>query len=356
MRKLVLSLVLALFTILPLHAAQTELKVNLVEKTLSPAQPTVNLRAGDTIVVRLEGDVQQGGTKLPDDKMAHSFDIPTYSASHPDETDVSWNAAGRFVTVSFRDCSDRILQRDLPNSLKKRLNVDSCPFAVLSEGGGASWTIFSNRRTLAMNIYTYNPVPAERMASTPGTEVDGKIVERIGIFSFAIQLDEEPFGLAWSAGFSVLGTEDRRYRLQALTNDTQNAQLIRVKDANPSYKLAAFAHYLPSFTDGRAGFSAGLATDVPVEDLTVMGGLSFALRTLPVDNTWYITLGAAYTKEDRLRSEFEGRSTVPASLTKDALLEKRYGLAYFVSFSFGFFGGEQQFKGVYSGGGKKGGG
>ncbi len=116
----------------------------------------------------------------------------------------------------------------------------------------------------------------------------------------------------------------------------------------------AFAHYLPSFADGRAGISAGLATNVPVENLTVAAGLSVALRTIPIDNTWYVTFGAAWAQRDRLRSEFQGRDVVPASLTSDALLEGRYGLTYFLAFSFGFFGGEQQFKGVYSGGGKSG--
>ncbi len=153
-RRYVIGFLLLLCSV-PCKAVRTDLTVDLKEKTVSPNQPTVNIRAADTIVIRLQGEV----TGLDDQDILHSFDIPSYHADSPGQESTSLYAAGRFITVSFRDCSDRILNRDLPQKLKGKLNTDACPFAVLAARDSSSWTIFANARTLAMNIFQLKAVP-----------------------------------------------------------------------------------------------------------------------------------------------------------------------------------------------------
>jgi hypothetical protein len=169
--------------------------------------------------------------------------------------------------------------------------------------------------------------------------------------SFPIQVEQKPFGLDYSAGFAGFGgISDKRYRLMPIEGDSENAKLVAASSKNIPYQLAAFAHYMPYRWHGTNGPAIGLSIDVPVENLTIMAGWSFAARTLPVINTGYLTFGLAYVKRDRLRADFEGQSTVAANISPDTVVEKSYGLGAFVAISFGFFGGQQQFRNVFPAG------
>ena len=158
---------------------------------------------------------------------------------------------------------------------------------------------------------------------------------------------EQPWALRWSAGFSMFSRRDERYRLDPIEGE-ESLQPLKVSDGSYPYQLAAFAHYHPLRADWFA-VSAGLATDVPVEEISIMLGASFSLRTLPLDNSLYLTAGISYSRADRLQAKYEGLGPVASDLDTGDLVGKEYGFGGFVALSFGFAGGQDKFKGVYSG-------
>jgi hypothetical protein len=113
-----------------------------------------------------------------------------------------------------------------------------------------------------------------------------------------------------------------------------------------AYQLAAFAHYRIRNTPLSTTF--GLSTDIPVENLTAMLGLSYSVRTLPIVNSGHVTAGIAYAPRSRLRPEFAGLRTVPGGVTVGSLTRQEYDFGPFLAISFSFLGGEEQFKAVYS--------
>jgi hypothetical protein len=50
-----------------------------------------------------------------------------------------------------------------------------------------------------------------------------------------------------------------------------------------------------------------------------------------------------------LISDYRGLSTVPTGTSPASLTASKYGFGVFVAITFSFLGGEEQFKGVYSG-------
>jgi len=313
----------------PSAADNSVLTVNLAEHTVDPANPTLNIRASDSVFINMKGDIPS----LPDGKIYSVIDLPRYkkglnSKLDPeiDPSKAGFATFGRQVTVTFRECSDAEIKAEgieRPSS--------NCGFAVLRDELKASWVVFAETETITFSIR--------------GLESDYS-------YSFPIVLQKKPFALTFSAGFAILGVRDNRYRLDPITGDTQKSKLVQVSDGSYPYKLSAFANYM-WLRHPTLGFSVGVATDVPVDKITTMAGISIALRTLPVNSTGYITIGGSYAQRQRLRPEFEGGCTVASNLTSDALLEDRYGFGAFVALSFSFLGGEDQFKGVFAGPPKK---
>jgi hypothetical protein len=293
--------------------------VNLDDQTISPEFPAVNNWSDDTILIKITG---REDIKEPENIIT-TIDVP--SPEYYKDKDAFPSVGGRFVTMTFLRCD-------------KSADKKTCP-SVEMNTAASSWSIHSGARAFAVKIFS---AEGDKLTS---------------LIAFPIQVEQKPFGLDFSAGFAgFAGLNDKRYRLAPIEGDSENATLTPASDKNLPYQLAAFAHYMPHRWHGTNGPAIGLAIDVPVENVTIMAGWSFAARTLPVVNTGYLTFGLAYAQRNRLRPDFEGRDTVPADLSLDTIVEKSYGLGAFISISFGFFGGEQQFKGVFPAGNSSGGG
>lgn len=299
----------------PLSFAGTSvIEVDLDNMTTNPEFPAVNNWSADTILIKIKGrdDLDR------QDEIASTIDVPDPNLYRQGDFTV---VNGRFVTLTVQRCGAAP-----PKTL--------CPSAQANHAT-SSWNVFYPARAFVFKIFT-----------TDRTDPDRPTL--VSLMSFPIQVEQKPFGLDFSAGFAGFGgTADKRYRLVSIEGDSENATLVPASDKDLTYQVAALAHYMPHKWRGIHGPSVGLSTKIPMEDLTIMLGWSFSARTLPVINTGYLTIGAAYVKRDRLRTDFEGRDTVPANLDLGTVVEKKYGVGAFIALSFGFFGGEDEFKGVY---------
>ena len=144
-----------------------------------------------------------------------------------------------------------------------------CPF-YLVDGSKRAWTVYIDEGVLLVRV-------------SAQWEQDSK--KHYEEYAFALQVVERNYGLVWSAGFSFIGVRDKEYRLDPITGDDQNLKLVSNGDGQVPYQLAAFAHY-PRLARRARSLSAsfGLATTVPVNELTAMGGATLSFRTLPLVN------------------------------------------------------------------------
>jgi hypothetical protein len=320
-RSIFVGLLLGGVIATPAHAGSSTIVVDLDKGTVDPAAPAVNNWSEDTILIQIVDSKERD--------IYGELDVPVYP-----EVRRSYEAEpvlGKFFAVTFLRCkSER-----------------TCPSAKLNQRT-ASWTVYTPPRNFVFQVSEAVDNPAFDQSSSESDSNSRQILRQVR--SFTISVEQKPFSLGWSAGFAGFAeVEDQRYRTVPIPGDETIATLERVSDKDLPYQLVAFAHYAPHQFRERWAFSVGLSTEVPVEDLSILLGLSVALRTLPVVNTGYLTAGLAYTKRDRLRPEYEGLDVVPATLAPDALVHDEYGLGAFVAVSFGFFGGEDQFRGVYPG-------
>jgi hypothetical protein len=314
------TVILGLLLCPALWAGTSVIEVNLDNLTVSPEFPAVNNYSSDTILVKITGK----NDFKPEDIIS-TLDVP--SKDYYKDKNSFPSVGGRFVTLTFQRCAQAPAGKGCPDFDKN--------------DAASSFTIYSDARSFAFKIFSVEAVADSAIPSR-------KLLKLNSLIGFPIQVEQKPFGLDFSAGFAgFAGVKDRRYRLVPIEGDSENASLVRASDKDVPYQFAAFAHYMPLRWHGTNGPAIGLAINVPVENLTIMAGWSFAARTLPIVNTGYLTFGLAYTQRNRLRADFEGRNTLPADTNIDTVVEKSYGLGAFVSISFGFFGGEQQFKGVF---------
>jgi hypothetical protein len=308
----IFGVVLGLLLSSTLLGSTTTIEVNLDTQTVTPEFPAVNVWSNDTIVVKITGK-----DEVKPENLISTVDVP--SKAYYQKQDAFPSVGGRYVTLSFLRCEQAPAGKECPD-FDMHL-------------AASSWMIYTGPRSFVFKIFSVS---------------NGQLTS---LFAFTIQAERKPFGLGFSAGFAGFGgIKDKRYRLVAIEGDSENATLAPASDKDLPYQFAAFAHYMPHRWNGTNGPAIGLAINVPVENLTIMAGWSFAARTLPVVNTGYLTFGLAYAQRNRLRSDFEGRGMVPANTSLDSVVEKSYGLGAFVAISFGFFGGEQQFKGVFPAG------
>jgi hypothetical protein len=309
----IIVVTLGLFFTPTVFAGTSVIEVDLDNATTNPEFPAVNNWSADTILIKIKG--RQDLAKQ--DEIGLTIDVPDPSLYQQNSFTTVF---GRFVTLTVQRCAEAPAKT-------------SCPSAQANHST-SSWNVFSPARAFAVKIFKI-----DRTGPKPILE---------SLMSFPIQVEQKPFGLDFSAGFAGFGgIADKRYHLVAIDEDSENAKLVPATDKDLPYQIAALAHYMPHKWKGIQGPSVGLSTKIPMEDLTIMLGWSFSARTLPVINTGYLTIGAAYVKRNRLRADFEGRDTVPANLSVDTVVEKSYGVGAFIALSFGFFGGADEFKGVF---------
>ena len=118
------------------------------------------------------------------------------------------------------------------------------------------------------------------------------------------------------------------------------------------FQVSAFAHYcsVKDNSEWWCPIAVGLGTNV-TDGVQVMLGTGARVRVIPETNSFYVTLGGIYGQRKRLNDDYAGRvnPTLPADVTLNSVLTNRYGFGWFVGISFGFFGSESKFKGVYPG-------
>jgi hypothetical protein len=176
----------------------------------------------------------------------------------------------------------------------------------------------------------------------------GKTRHRIVV----VYIDSSQFDLRWSMGVAASGLRDDRVRFDAITGDSQNQSLKVTGKGSVPYVLGAFAHYCP-VKDGVQWLcpSAGFGLDIPVSGLQVMVGPAIRVRPLVSQDAGFLFFGMAYGPRKVLADKFAGvqQPTVKIGTTPENVLSTGYGVSWVVGISFGFFGGEEKFKGVYSG-------
>lgn len=364
-------------------ANSSVLKVDLKDGAADPANPTVNLWSNDSISVRV-GDSSSPSLlddlkSKPSKRLVAFFDLPRWAVSNGQVVDeqvvggVAQFSEATGLAVRFYRCDDEAIRGLADNvaraqKLSTKRSVDSfnkelgklgavtspsrdlekdtsdsravrCGFAV-HEVDAPSWTIVADAGTVSLVLAL-----ADLDAGSPG----GLRLSQT-LTSVPIAVERKPFNLEWSLGASFLKVDDRRFRLLAIPGDSEHLMLERTSDQTSRYEFAAFAHYMAYGTKRQAGLSAGVGLNLPVESVTLMAGGTWALRTvsLPSNTNAYITLGYAYTLRDRLKKEYEGLDVVASSVSADSLTEGRYGGVWFAAVTFGFLGGESQFKGVYN--------
>ncbi len=214
-----------------------------------------------------------------------------------------------------------------------------CPFYTIDDSQ-TLWTVVIDQGTILVRVAATFPASGDQP-------------KRVEEHAFALQVVDRPYALHWSAGFTFNTVRDEEYRLDPDSSDDTKLKLIRNGSGSVPYQLGAFAHYtkLSKRRDSTRSLSAsfGIGTKVPVNELTAMLGATYSLRTLPVVNAGHLTVGMAYAPHKTLISDYRGLGTVPAGTSSASLTASRYGFGVFVAVTFSFLGGEEQFRGVYSG-------
>lgn len=325
---LVFTLVLVPFTA---AAEQSEIKIDLKEKTSDPIFPAVNNWANDSIVIRLEGPAQAFGAELKDNEIYSTFNLACLDRV-TGKMETHCVSVGRFITVSFSRC-ERIAETKVVKPGNHRRH--RCPDAEFDSVTN-SWEIYTEPRTVTLTVYGFGP------------EVPDAEAPSVNVFSLPVRVEQKPFTLGWSAGFLVSGLRDERFRLEPEPEVEGKSRIVQVSDGDYPSQLVAFAHYLPYELQQQVAASFGLGVDVPLDNLSLMLGVSWPIfRTFVFDNYGYITTGVIYGNRNELASAYEGVELVSNDLEVSALVEEDNGFSLFVALSFGFFQGEERFKGVY---------
>lgn len=340
-RGLLIATVLVIAT--TMHGETQTITVDIGTKTVNPDNPTVNIVAAESVLVRL----LHNGQHLPADAEIKSYlagpsPLKSTKSGYEYQTDLPY-VEGALPFVALRMCSDKIKARHLVTVAGSNQPVEPrCPF----------YTVDDSRRGWTVNIY--EGVLLIRTVANWKTKVgEGEkatTIEHHEEFAFAVQVAARKYKLGWSAGFAFPLLRDHEYQLDTITSNTTEKTLRRISDGQVPYQLAAFAHYTRLGDRAKAtSASFGLATKVPVNELTAMLGVTFSARTIPFADAGHFTVGVAYGPRKELVSEFRGRTTVPAATPLSTLTASRYGFAPFLAITFSFLGGETQFRGVYSG-------
>lgn len=270
--------------------------VNGNQMIIEPRLPVVNVFTGDSLLIEI----------APEDPAWRA------SVSGSPETE-RYPLEGSRIVVNFEDSEDLSVRRT----------------------GSSSVSVHGPRGSIAISIWK----PCSEQGCTPARH------------TIPIELVRKPWLLEWSAGFA--GFYDVGFTEYALRSADGQTTVSRGRDCawpsrcNLSYKVAAFAHYVPDAFDWIA-VSMGLGTEVPIERLTAMLGVSLRFRTFEVLNDGYLTVGYAFTPVQRLSGRFDEGTVVADPVTAGSLYDTPYGFVPFVSLTFGFFGGEGKFKGVVS--------
>lgn len=324
------------------------------EVSIDPANPTVNRRGLEAVGIQIEGNLKKGWEYRSriDSVVSEWMPIDSSAKSLNRVTGAAADVSGPYLSLHFRRCGSKNLKKWGLAATPWPRHAE-CP-VVRVNGSKTGWDVLIDEGSFWITVYE------EPGAGAANSNAPPKEVAHVPVHVVA-----RPFALGWSGGFAFLRVQDERYRLGASsegdstndgssmdgsdsTTDGGSMKIVRVSDAGRPYHAAAFANYT-LIKHAALGFSFGFSSDVPVENLTTMAGVSVALPTFTKKTAGRVTAGYAYTTHDVLKAKYEGLGVAPQGTTADDLVEKRSTGAFFVAITFEFWGSEDKFKGVYSG-------
>lgn len=299
--------------------------------TISPGDPTINLNAHPSVVLEI---VPPGNYEI----------IPTRSL----ESGRTKPAADRSSTVSAgAESKERTITGDRAvfNFVPDREDrIDGQP------GGAWSWTIYMKKGMrdypIEVKCVPVRPDPAKQDSTVPA---ECKRAHMVAV----IHIETATYDLAWSAGLAVNSLRDARYRIDPNPDDPNHSALVRNGRGGYPYELATAANFCLVRHDWLCPITVGVSTAIPVDKLTILLGPAVRFRPLDISNSLYLSVGVAYGSRKELNDDYAGRSTVPAGTTSASVLTDRRGFGGYVGLTFGFLGGADKFKGVFSGSGEK---
>jgi hypothetical protein len=313
----------------PAEAADTDLRVRQVFVDLktglvTPATTIVNLQGGDTLALKIDGP-----DNAAEADVVTQVSVGTASAS----------VTGTHVTIAFRKCSGASARR-LANAAHEK--------DVFPESRRQNKARSFSGRDLCPNTILVDHDLVEVLSETAKDRdvASVSISSRSGkTAGLVIRMVSRRWSKSFSGGVgAVVLPRDERYTLSPSTADATKGVPTRLsKDGDFPYTLATFAHY--DFIGKPFAASLGLSTSVPADELNILFGPSYKLRSLPLVDSGYLTAGVALTSRQRLKAKYEQGGLAPIATELADLTEKRRGWAFFVAFSFGFSGDQETFTG-----------
>jgi hypothetical protein len=337
MRNVVTLLALVLIGANPTAASEkwNRIVVDMSKGTVTPSDPVVNTASGSDVAITL----LNGDKAIPVDQVLFRFARTVYQRSPsgagitPVDSPEGFTIGGPSLSLNFRSCSALLalgVQGD-PNVL--------CPVILVQ----------TLSKTPVATVYSDEDGIEVFAESSTTKTFDVASTTRIPIL---IGVVKRRASLSYSAGLSFFNKADERWGLAPIDADDKKQTLVRLDQASRAYKLAANANYMGLFGPPALGVTFGIATNVPFESLATMLGFTYTIRTLPLVNSANLTAGVAYSPHKVLLPEYRGHATVPAGIAVSGLTAEEHDFGVFFGFSFNFAGGEEQFKTVFSGGGK----
>ena len=253
--------------------------------------------------------------------------------------------------LRFRKCSaDFFKDWTWPSGALVR--VSDCPLVVAN--GPQNITIYANSDSL--------PLVAEIDTKAVGS-ADGPFdAANVKPAAFTIRTVRPYWNLNFSTGFSFFADSklrDEKYRLVPAADDattttideskTKPQSVVSAGHGETPYEFGAFATYMYNRPQKAFGLTFGVSTKIPVDQLTAVAGVSWRIKPFPITDSAYLTTGIAYRAHKRLLPKYRETMSVPAGVAESDILESAHDVGLFVAVSFGFGGGDTQFKKVVSG-------
>jgi hypothetical protein len=245
--------------------------------------------------------------------------------------------------LRFRNCSDKTLH-GLRWADGRPVMRSDCP--IVANDGTRTVTVYANTDAIPL-------IAAVTDAKNPG---------EVRTTAFTIRTVRPYWNLNWSTGFSFFSGQkvrDERYALRPFQDDpltttdesaTTDQEIVRLDRGETPYEFGAFATYmLHRPVQLPLGITFGVSTEIPVDQLTAVAGLSTRIKAFPIADSAFLTAGIAYRSASHLMPKYRGTMRAPEGVAESDIVESRHDVGFFLAVSFGFGGGDAQFKKVVAG-------
>lgn len=374
--------------------------VDFATRTISPANPTMNIKANSSVVLEIRPSTRaylvvpsasllapeaSDFAKKADDYPSIALDLNSFVDSLRDNPANADEALKRLKDKLETVEAAGTLAPDQVSAVKKKAQAAAAASKDEVRSGSLTIINFDEHKRCPANLVLKPGVPplgkdgqrcddwsepdnigkswlvhlADRGARDYSILIDCADREKDGKnpcgepITVPLHIENAVYAPFWGAGFSFTSLRDQRVRLDRNPADSETLLLRRLQhdDSTPT-QVAAYLHYcfVRYKWEWLCPFNAGLATDLK-ESVQIMAGPGFRIRSLPLVNSAYLTVGPVYGSRKVLNDDYVGRraATVPATTTAASLLRTERSLGAFVGLSFGFFGSEEKFTGVYAG-------